>query len=89
MTDHKAQIKRINRIEGQVRGISGMVEDGRYCVDILQQIKAARAALKQVGLDILDGHVRGCVAGAINSKNPDEVNEKVDELTTLLKRWEG
>ncbi len=88
MTKHHAKIKRINRIEGQVRGIKAMIEDERYCVDILQQVKAVRAALKQVGLDILEGHVRGCVAGAVSSKDPNNIDTKIEELTTLLKRWD-
>ncbi|HWH15802.1 MAG TPA: metal-sensitive transcriptional regulator [Miltoncostaeaceae bacterium] len=56
--------KRLRRVEGQVRGIAGMVEDDRYCIDVLQQIAAAQAALDKVALALVDDHVRHCMMGA-------------------------
>ena len=56
-------LKRLRRIEGQVRGIEGMVDDDRYCIDVLTQISAVQAALDKVALGLLDGHARHCVSG--------------------------
>lgn len=77
-------VKRLNRIEGQVRGISKMISEDKYCVDILNQIAAARAALDQVGLIILEGHVRGCVVRGIKEANEDAI---VTELLDVIKRF--
>jgi DNA-binding FrmR family transcriptional regulator len=75
-------LKRLKRIEGQVRGVQGMVEDDRYCIDILTQISAAQAALDKVALGLLDEHARHCVMGA---KGTDQV-EKTDELMAAVAR---
>lgn len=77
-------LKRLKRIEGQVRGISKMVQEDKYCVDILNQITAVRAALDKVGLMILEGHVRGCVVQGIKGTNEDAI---VDELLDVIKRF--
>jgi CsoR family transcriptional regulator, copper-sensing transcriptional repressor len=74
--------KRLARIEGQVRGIEGMVEDDRYCVDILTQIAAVQAALDKVALGLIDDHARHCVMGA----REDEQAEKTDELMAAVGR---
>ena len=84
---HEDQLKRINRIEGQVRGIAGMIQDQRYCTDILQQIKAVKSALTAIELNIIDGHLNHCVQKAVNSKKLDETQEVVDEIGELLRRW--
>jgi CsoR family transcriptional regulator, copper-sensing transcriptional repressor len=84
--DHRAQISRLRRVEGQVRGVAAMIEQGRYCVDILTQLQAARAALARVEREVLDAHVSACVANAVASGDPTEQAEKLDELTALLKR---
>ena len=81
--DHSQQLPRLKRIEGQVRGIAAMVENGRYCVDILTQLQAARAALARVEHDILDAHVGSCVAAAAAS---GDSAAKLAELTELLRR---
>ncbi len=81
---HKSALPRLRRIEGQVRGIAQMVEDERYCIDILMQIKAARAALKRVAESVLKEHVAHCVDGAIASGNAREQRAKVDELLAIL-----
>jgi DNA-binding FrmR family transcriptional regulator len=77
--------KRLRRIEGQVRGIAGMVEDDRYCIDVLQQISAAQAALDKVALALVDDHTRHCVLGA----DPENQEEKRQELMTALTRLVG
>lgn len=80
-----AVLKRLRRIEGQVRGIAGMVADDRYCIDILQQISAAQAALDKVALALVDDHVRHCVMGA----DPGRQEEMRAELMTALTRLVG
>lgn len=80
--DTQKLIGRLNRIEGQVRGIKGMVEDDRYCIDVLQQITAAQAALDRVALALVDDHVRHCVMDAA----PAEREAKTDELLTAFGR---
>jgi DNA-binding FrmR family transcriptional regulator len=81
-----ALVKRLHRIEGQVRGIERMVDEDRYCIDILTQIAAVTTALESLGLEILDDHVRHCVAGAFASGDEAAVNEKTDELLAAV-RW--
>ena len=81
--------KRLNRIEGQVRGIARMVEEDRYCIDVVTQISAVRAALKRVEEEILKDHVGHCVEGAIRSGDKDEQRRKVAELVEVLGRVRG
>lgn len=75
---------RLKRIEGQVRGIARMVEEDRYCIDVLTQIRAVRAALRGVEDAVLKDHVEHCVEGAIASGDGDEQRRKVQELLTVL-----
>ena len=77
---------RLRRIEGQVRGVLRMVEDDRYCVDLLTQIDAVRAALHKVEEQILRDHVSHCVAGAFASGDPVEQRHKVEELVETIGR---
>ena len=84
---HTGELARLRRIEGQVRGILRMVEDERYCVDILTQLRAVRAALKRVEDSVLREHVEHCVAQAIRSGDPAEQRGKVDELLEVLGRF--
>ena len=77
---------RLKRIEGQVGGFVRMVEDDRYCVDVLTQINAVRAALHKVEEQILRDHVSHCVAGAFSSGNPVEQRHKIDELVDTIGR---
>ncbi|WP_412474285.1 metal-sensitive transcriptional regulator [Halobacteriovorax sp. YZS-1-1] len=84
--DHKATLTRVNRIEGQVRGIKNMIEDGKYCVDILTQIKSIRSALKGLELVILESHLNSCVINALKTGSSKESEEKIDEIMELLKR---
>jgi len=86
--DQKAAlIKRLHRIEGQVRGIERMVSTDRYCIDILTQISAATTALESLGFQILDDHVRHCVAGALASGNEREAQQKAEELLEAVHRF--
>jgi DNA-binding FrmR family transcriptional regulator len=78
--------KRLRRIEGQVGGLSRMVEDDRYCVDILTQINAVRAALHKVEEKILHDHVSHCVADAFSSGDVTEQRHKVEELIATIER---
>jgi DNA-binding FrmR family transcriptional regulator len=80
---------RLKRIEGQVRGIARMVEEDRYCIDILTQIRAVRAALRRVEDEVLNDHVAHCVEGAIASGDGAEQRRKVQELMTVLTRRDG
>jgi len=81
-------LKRLKRIEGQVRGLSRMVEDDRYCIDIVTQLSAARAALRRAEEEILADHIAHCVEHAIASGNKAEQRRKVAELTNALGRAE-
>ena len=80
-------LSRIARVEGQVRGIARMVQDDRYCIDILNQMQAIKAALKRVEEEILKGHAAHCVARAIKSGNTRDQMEKFSELVELFSRY--
>ena len=82
-----ALVKRLHRIEGQVRGIEKMVEDDRYCIDILTQIGAVKTALEQVGAKLLEDHVTHCVADAIGSGDQAAASEKASELLDAVQRF--
>ncbi|MGG3989888.1 metal-sensing transcriptional repressor [Bacillus smithii] len=77
-------IKRLKRIEGQVRGVQKMVEDNRYCIDILVQISAIQAALKKVGFNLLERHANHCVSKAIREGNGEE---SIQELMEVVKQF--
>jgi CsoR family transcriptional regulator, copper-sensing transcriptional repressor len=78
--------KRLQRIEGQVRGLTRMVDEDRYCIDVVTQISAVRAALRRVEEEVLRDHVAHCVEGAINSGNRTEQRKKIAELMDVLSR---
>jgi len=85
---HKDQLlKRLARIEGQVRGISRMVEDDRYCIDILTQLGAVDTALEAVALKVLEEHVQHCVAGALASGDAAQATDKATELLEAVQRF--
>ena len=85
-TMHKQDIaKRLARVEGQVRGIAKMVEDDRYCIDILDQVLAVTKALQQVSLGLVHDHIGHCVADAVH-EGGDEAQEKLDEATAAIAR---
>lgn len=82
----KAKVNRLNRIAGQVRGIGQMIEDGRYCIDVLTQIQAVKSALLKVESEVLKDHAATCVAEAIASGDPAEQTAKFSELVELMER---
>jgi DNA-binding FrmR family transcriptional regulator len=85
--DKDALVKRLHRIEGQVRGIEKMVEDDRYCIDVLTQIAAVKTALESLAFKILDEHVRHCVAGALTSGDEADAQTKTEELLEAVQRF--
>ena len=83
-TMQKQQLQtRLRRIEGQVRGVARMIEEDKYCVDVVTQVAAIQAALDKVSLGLLDGHIRGCVREEIQAGGGDE---RVDELLEVMDR---
>jgi CsoR family transcriptional regulator, copper-sensing transcriptional repressor len=85
---HKAQlVKRLARIEGQVRGISRMIEDDRYCIDVLTQLSAVETAVEAVAMKVLEDHVEHCVAGALASGDKAQADEKSRELLEAVQRF--
>lgn len=84
-TGHQREIvSRLRKVGGQLGGVHAMYENGRYCLDVLDQLSAVRAATDAVALLILEDHIRGCVRDAINGDDPDD---KVDELVTVISRY--
>jgi CsoR family transcriptional regulator, copper-sensing transcriptional repressor len=79
-------LKRLRRIEGQVRGIEGMVEQDRYCIDVLTQISAVQAALDKVALGLLDDHAAHCVMGAKGDDRRDKTDELMAAVGRLMRR---
>ncbi|SDA13405.1 DNA-binding transcriptional regulator, FrmR family [Nitrosospira sp. Nsp11] len=82
--DKEALIKRLNRIEGQVRGVNKMISEDRYCVDILNQVSALQSALDAVAMLLLENHTHGCMQGAIKSGQGDEA---IDELMAVVRKF--
>jgi len=87
VAEKDALIKRLHRIEGQVRGIERMVDEERYCIDILTQISAVSTALESVALKLLEEHVNHCVAGALQSGDAEAAGEKARELLAAVERF--
>jgi DNA-binding FrmR family transcriptional regulator len=85
--DHSAQIVRLNRIEGQIRGISKMIQEERYCVDILTQIRSASNALAKVQENIFKGHLESCVKDSLTGDDPRDREAKVNEILEILSRF--
>ena len=85
--DKPALVKRLHRIEGQVRGIEKLVEDDRYCIDVLTQISAVNTALESLAFKILDEHVRHCVAGALASGDETDAETKTEELLEAVQHF--
>ncbi len=85
-TSHRDKIHRLNRIAGQIHGIASMIEQDRYCIDILTQLQAVKSALSKVEDQILKDHAACCVAEAISSGDAAEQKEKFDELVELIGR---
>ena len=84
---HEAQIVRLNRIEGQIRGITKMIQDGRYCVDILTQIRSASGALAKVQENIFKGHLESCVRDSLTGDDLQDREDKVNEILDILSKF--
>lgn len=85
VNEEKVQLRnRLKKVAGQINGIDKMLEDGRYCVDILQQIVAARAALNKVALIIIESHAKSCIVAAVKE---DRGDHSIDELMNVLKQF--
>ena len=85
--DHSGNLVSLRRIEGQVRGIQRMIEEGKYCVDILNQIHAVISALARVEDKILGKHFEGCVAKAVNGKSAPDKQHKLEEILQLIHQF--
>ncbi|MHB8510749.1 MAG: metal-sensitive transcriptional regulator [Actinomycetota bacterium] len=86
-TTRRDVLSRLKRIEGQIRGLSRMVEDDKYCIDVLTQVSAAVAALEKVGLKMVNNHMRTCVRDAITQPGGDAGDRHIDELVSSLERF--
>ncbi len=84
--DKDAYLRRLKRIEGQIRGLQRMVEEDQYCIDILTQVSAATSALQSVAIGLLDEHVRHCVADAAKGEDPAHADRMVTEATRAIER---
>ena len=85
--DKDALVKRLHRIDGQVRGIERMVDEDRYCIDILTQIAAVKTALEQVGAKLLEGHVTHCIADALAARDEQAAHVKTAEMLDAVQRF--
>ena len=85
-TEHKENLARLARIEGQVRGIQRMIKEQEYCIDIITQIQAVQSALGAVARQILEKHLDHCVSDSMKSKSKADMNEKIQELMMVMKR---
>lgn len=85
---HTADLPRVNRISGQMAGVKKMIEEQRYCPDILTQLRAIRSAIKGLEANILERHLNHCIAEGLNADDPAHVKEKIEELKDLFKRYD-
>ena len=83
---HEENIARLARIEGQIKGIKRMIGEGEYCIDIITQIQAVRSALQSVSKIILEKHLKNCVVAALEKENGAGIDEKLEEIMTVIKR---
>jgi DNA-binding FrmR family transcriptional regulator len=86
--NHEEQLARLAKIEGQLRGVRRMIEERRYCIDIVSQIKAVNAALKQVQLGVLEKHIHHCVKESVESRDPAQFEARVQEIVEVLGRMD-
>jgi CsoR family transcriptional regulator, copper-sensing transcriptional repressor len=85
---HNKELPRLNRIAGQIEGVKKMIEEERYCPDILTQLRAVRSAIRAVEANLLEAHLRACVTTAFQAATQDEKHEKIGELKEIYKRFE-
>lgn len=86
-TTHMDELVPLRRIEGQIRGVQKMIEEKRYCIDILTQLSSVVGAVRRVEENILNRHLRGCVRESFNKGNKESRSEKVDEIIEVLKKF--
>lgn len=84
--DHKKVLPKLNRVVGQIHGIQKMIQEQRYCVDILIQMRAAMSALRNVEMEIFETHLQSCLQDALKSTNKKEAEKKISELSDLLRK---
>lgn len=84
--DHSASKKRINRVKGQLDAVSRMIDERKYCPDIIQQVRAAKSALQGLEFEILERHLEGCVHDALQARDKEDMKTKIEEIMTLMKR---
>jgi DNA-binding FrmR family transcriptional regulator len=87
MTTHEVELVRLRRIEGQIRGVQKMIEEKRYCVDILTQLTSIVGAIKSVEENILERHLKGCVHQSFTKGSKDDKARKIDEVVDVLKKF--
>lgn len=87
MTTHEKELVRLRRIEGQIRGVQNMIEEKRYCVDILTQLSSIVGAIKSVEENILERHLKGCVHQSFSKGNKEDKARKIDEVVEVLKKF--
>ena len=85
-TTHSENTTRLARIEGQIKGVKRMINEGEYCIDIITQIQAARSALQSVSKIILEKHLKHCVSAAIKEHDEANIDRKFEEIMTVIKR---
>jgi len=87
MTTHDEELVRLRRIEGQIRGIQKMIQQKRYCIDILTQLSSIIGAIKSVEENILERHLKGCVRQSFNKGNREDRDQKIGEVIDVLKKF--
>ena len=87
MTTHEAELVRLKRIEGQIRGVQKMIDEKRYCVDILTQISSIVGAIKAVEENILERHLKGCVNHSFAKGNREDRSQKIEEIIGVLRKF--
>jgi DNA-binding FrmR family transcriptional regulator len=85
--DHSKLIARINRVQGQIGGLKKMVAENRDCMQVLKQIAAARGALNSLGAVLLEDHLKGCVATAIQEQDGDQTTEQIEQVMEIFKKF--
>ena len=85
-TTHSENTARLSRVEGQIKGVKRMIDDGEYCIDIITQIQAARSALQSISKIILEKHLKHCVSAAIKEHDEASMDPKLEEIMTVIKR---
>lgn len=85
--NHMSEVGKINRAIGQLEGVKKMVEENRYCVEILQQLKAARSAIKNIEQNVLKKHMQMCLLKAAKSQDEEEIITKIEELQNIIKNY--